>query len=99
MNFPPLSFEFDPDKAAANLKKHRVSFREAITVFNDPLAQTFPDELHSEDEDRSITIGLSSRNRLLFVSHRETENHIRLIGARRATVTEKKAYEELKKRS
>jgi hypothetical protein len=57
MNFPPLSFEFDPAKAAANLKKHSVSFREAITVFNDPLAQTFPDELHSEDEDRSITIG------------------------------------------
>jgi uncharacterized DUF497 family protein len=51
-----VSFEFDPAKAAANLKKHRVSFREAVTVFNDPLAQTFPDELHSEDEDRSITI-------------------------------------------
>jgi uncharacterized DUF497 family protein len=94
-----VSFEFDPAKAAANLKSHRVSFREAVTVFNDPLAQTFPDELHSEDEDRSITIGLSSRNRLLFVSHRESEDHIRLIGARRAAVTEKKAYEELKKRS
>ena len=99
MNFSPLSFEFDPDKAAANLKKHRVSFREAMTVFDDPLAQTFPDELHSEDEDRSITLGLSSRNRLLFVSHFETENHIRLIGARRAIVTEKITYEELKKRS
>ena len=54
MNFPHLSFEFDPAKAAANLKKHGVSFREAMTVFDDPLAQTFPDELHSEDEDRSI---------------------------------------------
>ena len=42
MNFPPLSFEFDPDKAAANLKKHHISFREAMTVFDDPLAQTFP---------------------------------------------------------
>ena len=83
MTFHRLSFsEFDPAKAAANLRKHGIAFREAMTVFDDPLAQTFPDELHSEDEDRSITIGLSSRNRLLFVSHRETENHIRLIGAR-----------------
>ena len=93
------SFEFDPAKAAANLKKHRVSFREAITVFSDPLAQTFPDELHSEDESRFVTIGLSSRNRLLFVSHLETETLIRLIGVRRTTLAEKKAYEELKKRS
>jgi uncharacterized DUF497 family protein len=99
MTFPRLSFEFDPAKAAANLLKHGIAFHEAMTVFDDPLAQTFPDELHSEDEDRSITIGLSSKNRLLFASHRETENHIRLIGARPATVTEKKTYEELKKRS
>ena len=61
MNVPHLTFEFDPAKAAANLKKHGVSFDEARTVFNDPLAQTFPDELHSEDEDRSITLGLSSK--------------------------------------
>ena len=94
-----LTFEFDPAKAASNLKGHGISFREAMTVFDDPLAQTFPDELHSEDEDRSITLGLSSRNRLLFVSHRETENHIRLIGARRASKPEKTAYEELKNRS
>ena len=47
-----LSFEFDPAKAAANLKKHGISFREAMTVFEDPLAQTFPDELHCEEEDR-----------------------------------------------
>ena len=99
MTFPRLTFEFDSDKAAANLRKHGVSFREATTVFDDPLAETFPDELHSEEEDRAITIGLSSRNRLLFVSHRETENHIRLIGARRASTHEKAAYEELKKRS
>jgi uncharacterized DUF497 family protein len=99
MSFPRLTFEFDPDKAVANLAKHGISFREAMTVFDDPLAQTFPDELHSEDEDRSITIGLSSKSRLLFISHREIENLIRLIGARRATATEKKAYEKLKKRS
>ena len=73
------SFEFDPAKATANLKKHRVSFSEAMTVFDDPLAQTFPDELHSEDESRFVTIGLSLKNRLLFVSHLETETRIRLI--------------------
>ncbi len=94
-----LSFEFDPAKAAANLQKHGVSFREAMTVFDDPLAQTFPDELHSEDEERFVTIGLSSGQRLLFVSHLESENLIRLIGARHVTPAEKDAYEELKNRS
>jgi uncharacterized DUF497 family protein len=49
-----LTFDFDPAKAASNLRRHGVSFREAMTVFDDPLAQTFPDELHSEDEGRSI---------------------------------------------
>ncbi|MDQ2926395.1 MAG: BrnT family toxin [Acidobacteriota bacterium] len=92
-------FEFDPHKAATNLKKHGVSFREAMTVFDDPLAQTFPDDLHSEDEDRSITIGLSSVQRLLFLSHRETEDRIRLIGARPANSAERKAYEDLKAHS
>lgn len=94
-----LIFEFDPAKAESNLKKHGVSFREAITVFDDPLAETFPDELHSEEEDRFITIGLSSRQRVLFIAHRESENHIRLIGARPATPTEREVYEELKARS
>jgi len=56
-----FAFEYDPRKAATNLRKHGVSFAEAMTGFDDPLVQTFPDELHSEDEDRSITIGLSSQ--------------------------------------
>jgi uncharacterized protein len=94
-----IRFDWNPQKAASNLKKHGVSFREALTVFGDPLAQTFPDELHSEGEDRSITLGLSSRHRLLFVSHQETDNSIRIIGARRVTASEKQAYEELKNRS
>ncbi|HZL50634.1 MAG TPA: BrnT family toxin, partial [Terracidiphilus sp.] len=59
-----FAFEYDSRKAASNLKKHGVSFREAMTVFDDPMAQTFPDDLHSEDESRSITIGLSSRHSL-----------------------------------
>ncbi len=99
MTFIGLLFEFDPAKAASNLEKHRVSFREAMTVFNNPLAETFPDDLHSEEEDRSITIGLSSRQQLLFVVHGERNSRIRLIGARRANGTERKAYEELKARS
>ncbi len=66
-----------------------------MTVFGDPLAQTFPDDLHSEDESRSITIGLSSRQRLLFLSHLESEDRIRLIGARVAENAEREAYEEL----
>ena len=95
----PLAFEWDPTKAQSNLRKHGVSFAEAMTVFNDPLAETFPDDLHLEEEDRSITIGLSSGNRLLFVSHREVEDRIRLIGARRATLAETRTYEELENRS
>jgi len=55
----PLAFEYDPSKATSNLEKHGVSFAEAMTVFADPFAETFPDELHSEDEDRWITIGLA----------------------------------------
>jgi uncharacterized protein len=94
-----FAFEYDSRKAASNLKKHGVSFREAMTVFDDPMAQTFPDDLHSEDESRSITIGLSSRQRLLFLSHLEADGHIRLIGARPADKAEQEAYEELKRRS
>jgi uncharacterized DUF497 family protein len=89
-----LTFQFDARKAAANLKKHGVSFREAMTVFDDPLAATFPDELHSEDEDRWITIGLSSKHRVLFISHLEHESTIRIIGARTANTTEIETYEE-----
>jgi uncharacterized DUF497 family protein len=94
-----FAFEFDPRKADNNLKKHGVSFREAMTVFDDPLAQTFPDDLHDQDELRSITIGLSSRQRLLFLSHLESESCIRMIGARLADKSEREVYEELKRRS
>jgi len=90
-----LAFEFDPRKAASNLQKHGVSFQEAVSVFTDPFAQTFPDELHSEEEARWITLGVSSRQRLLFVSHLETDGLIRLIGARPAEPQEQHEYEEL----
>jgi uncharacterized DUF497 family protein len=90
-----LRFDYDPKKATANLAKHGASFNEAISVFSDPLASTLPDDQHSFDEERFITVGTSSRNRLLFVVYTEDVSGIRLIGARLATATEKRQYEEV----
>lgn len=94
MTFPRLSFEYDPAKAASNLKKHGVSFDEAVTVFDDPLSSTLPDDQHSEDESRFITVGLSSKQRLLFVVYTEAGSRIRLIGARLVTAAEREQYEQ-----
>jgi uncharacterized protein len=94
MTFPRLIFEYDPAKAATNLKKHGVSFAEAMTVFDDPLASTLPDDQHSLDENRYITLGMSSRQRILFVVYTDTTSGIRLIGARPATAVEVEQYEE-----
>jgi hypothetical protein len=95
VNVPHLTFEFDLAKAAANLKKHRVSFDEAITVFADPLRSTIHDEAHSLDERRFIAVGQSTRGRVLFVVYTESDSSTRLIGARVATATERKQYEEV----
>ncbi len=89
-----MTYEWDPAKAAANVRKHRVAFEEAASVFLDPSALTFPDPDHSEDEDRAITIGLSARQRVLFVAHTERDDRIRIIGARLATQREQRQYEE-----
>jgi hypothetical protein len=89
-----LIFEHDPRKAARNLKKHGVSFTEAMTVFDDPLSSTLPDDAHSEDEIRFITVGRSSRQRILFVVYTESISGTRLIGARTATAAEIRQYEE-----
>jgi uncharacterized DUF497 family protein len=86
--------EWDPVKAAANVKKHRVTFEEAASVFLDPAALTFSDPDHSEEEDREITIGRSTRQRVLFVAHVARESGVRIISARRATRQERKQYEE-----
>ena len=94
MKYHRLIFEFDPAKAASNRKKHKVSFPEAMTVFDDPLASTLPDDQHSLEESRFITVGMSSRRRTLFVVYTETTSGIRLIGARLATAVERKQYEE-----
>lgn len=93
-----LIFEWDSYKAQSNLSKHGVSFEEAKTVFNDPLLLTYPDTFHSETEDRLISIGYSSRQRLLLVVHTERDQDnellIRIISSRNATMAERKNYEE-----
>jgi uncharacterized protein len=87
-------YEWDSKKAKANLRKHGVSFEESATVFLDPLAITFPDPDHSDEEDREITIGLTTKHRIVFVSHCPRYDRTRIIGARRATRKERKEYEE-----
>jgi uncharacterized DUF497 family protein len=89
-----VTYDWDPAKAAANVKKHRVTFEEAASVFLDPSALTFWDPDHSREEDREITIGRSSRQRVLFVAHAAREGRIRIISARRATRRERRQYEE-----
>jgi hypothetical protein len=88
-----MRFEWDGSKATSNLKKHRVSFDEAVTVFYDPLAATFGDPDHSQEESRLITVGYSARGRLLVVSHVERGGATRVISARRATLRERKRHE------
>jgi len=89
-----MRFEWDPEKAAKNLRKHKVSFTEAATVFGDDLSITVDDPDHSEQEDRYITIGRSHQGRLLMVAHTERSDMIRIISARELTSTEREAYEE-----
>ena len=94
-----IIFEWDAKKARINLEKHRVSFEEAQTIFADPFLVTFPDEFHSQTEERFISIGLSTRERVLLVVHTEREEIneriiIRIISCRKATLSERKIYEE-----
>ena len=89
-----MEYDWDDSKAQANLVKHGVSFHEAATVFEDPLSVTFPDPDHSEEEERLVVLGHSSRQRLLFVAHTDREGHTRLISARQATRREREVYEE-----
>jgi uncharacterized DUF497 family protein len=94
-----LLFEWDERKAKQNMRKHGVSFEEAKTVFNDPLLITFPDEQHSETEERLISVGTSARRQILLVIHAERREAddvcvVRLISCRRATAAERKTYEQ-----
>jgi len=89
-----MEFEWAPGKAAENLRKHRVSFQEAASVFGDSLGATVLDPDHSAGENRFITIGLSKRGRLLMVAHAERRERVRIISARTLTRSERRAYEE-----
>ena len=89
-----MKFEWDENKAAINLLKHQVSFEEAKTVFDDPLYVDFYDPDHSDNEERYLIIGESSRGRLLIMSYTERGNLIRLISAREVTRSEREAYKE-----
>ena len=91
-----LQFEWDARKAAANRRKHGVSFDEARTVFLDESALLRPDEDHSDDEDRFVLLGLSGQMRTLVVCHcyRQAADVIRLISARKANLAERQQYEK-----
>ncbi|PZV10684.1 MAG: hypothetical protein DCF22_16100 [Leptolyngbya sp.] len=89
-----MEFEWDQSKAIANLKKHSISFEEAKTVFDNPLAVIFDDEAHSTDERREIIIGHSQQNRFLLIAFTERSGRIRIISARLATRKEREDYEQ-----
>jgi uncharacterized protein len=91
-----VEFEWDPEKADENRKKHNVEFGEATTVFADPLSITVPDPDHSETEKRLIIVGYSDRFRPLIVSHTDRDGRVRIISARHLTSTERQDYEEKK---
>jgi len=93
-----LIFEWDAGKARANLRKHRVSFAEAVTVFADPLASIHDDPDHSTPEDpRELIVGHSTSGRFLIVSFTERANSVRIISARRGTRRERQDYEAYSK--
>jgi uncharacterized DUF497 family protein len=90
-----LTFEWDPEKAAQNLRHHGVSFDEASRAFRDPLSRTIHDPDHSEDEDRFLLLGESGSGRLLVVAYTERGGRIRIISARVAGRRERKTYQEV----
>jgi len=91
-----MDFEWDSQKADINAKKHGVSFEEASAVFGDYLSFTYPDLGHSIQEERYIIIGLSSKDRILVISHTQRGETIRIISVRQATKRERDFYESRK---
>ncbi len=87
-------FEWDENKEKSNLRKHKISFDEAETVFFDSFSVTIPDPDHSTEENRFIDIGMSDKNRILVVVYTEREARIRIISVRKATKAERKIYEQ-----
>lgn len=88
-----MEFEWDPDKADSNLRKHGVSFDEAATAFADPLSLTIPDPDHSSEEDRFVLMGETYHGRLVVVVFAERGERFRIISARLATRRERRSYE------
>ena len=88
-----MNFEWNTEKAEKNIRKHGVSFQEALTVFQDVVSLTYPDSDHSADEDRYLIIGLSSFGNVLVISHTFRNDNIRIISARKATKKERHFYE------
>ena len=93
-----MKFDWDENKAAANEKKHSVSFEEAKTAFDDYNALLIPDPDHCDGEDRFVLLGFSAALRMLVVCHcyREKDEIIRIISARKATKKESATYEKRK---
>ena len=94
-----LEFEWDSKKALSNIRKHGVTFREAVMVFNDTLAITYYDDAHSDHEQRFVTLGISDMGRVLVVCHTLIGENIRLISARKATRLERNFYEKESKKT
>ncbi len=88
-----MHFEWDTKKATANRRKHGVTFEEATSALRDAFSATAHDPDHSDDEERFVTFGISSKGRLLAVSHTDRGNAIRIISARLATNAERQIYE------
>ncbi len=89
-----LDFEWDETKAIANLKKHKISFETAKTVFADSFSITIDDPKHSAEEHRFIDIGALADGKILVVSYTQRGKKIRIINCRKSTKAERKIYEE-----
>lgn len=89
-----LTFEWDPTKARTNLRKHGVSFREAVSAFMDGLSVTILDRDHSDEEERLLLLGASEAGRLLVIAHTDRGDRIRIISAREANRRERRQYEQ-----
>ena len=87
-----MNYEWDPSKASNNLRKHGVSFADAVAVFADERALTIPDEHPAEE--RFITLGVDAFDRMLVVVYTYRGETIRIISARKATARERKQYME-----
>lgn len=85
-----MDYEWDPHKARSNLRKHNISFADAVTVFSDDHAITIEDD--HLDEERYVTIGRDALGRILVIVYTHRENTIRLISARKTTARERKQY-------